>query len=527
MGKDQKQIKHPVMKSKYFKWGLTAFTVLMASVLSIYIILNMTVIGKSISKLLKMIMPVVDGFVVAYLLSPLIDILENKIIFPFCKKRNIDIEGKRKGTIRGISIFFSLLVVFLLIYMFIRSVVPQVIKSIQNIIVQMPVYLESLINIANTLIEKLGLFPNQDIVSVIENYYEDIMSFVQENIVPKMNGWVKSLSSSVFGFFGALWDLLIGFFIAVYLLSGKERFRAQTKKLIYSIFKRERANLIIEDIRYVDKTFISFFAGKIIDSIIVGMLCFIILTLFNMPYTLLISVIIGLTNIIPFFGPFIGAIPSGILILLIDPIKALYFVVIVVILQQFDGNLLGPMILGNSTGLSGFWIIFSITFFGGVFGIPGVFLGVPTFACIYAWIKRFMRGSLTEKELSTDTDDYLNLDYIDEKNVIHSKDKKQKLLESNEKHYTQINLYEKTDEEQNGSTNVNSDDPSTVNSVKDSIVKVYNGISDGIKNKISELKKETESEEIVLKNNDSQVITRDNDSYIEYEEVNDEDSDKQ
>ena len=295
---------------------------------------------------------------VAYLLSPLIDIIEDKVLKPIAKKQNIEIDEKKERLMRTISIFFSLLFVFVLIYLFIRTVVPQLIESIQNIINQMPVYLDSLINIANTIIEKLGLFPEQDIVAIIEKYYEDIMNFLYENIVPSINGWVKSLSSSLFGFLGALWDLVIGFFIAVYLLSGKERFRAQIKKVVYVIFKRDRANQVIEDIRYVDKTFLSFFVGKIIDSIIIGMICFIILTLFNMPYTLLISVIIGVTNVIPFFGPFIGAIPSAFLILLIDPIKALYFVVIVVILQQFDGNVLGPIILGYSTGLSGFWVAF-------------------------------------------------------------------------------------------------------------------------------------------------------------------------
>ena len=335
---------------------------------------------------------------------------------------------------RTVSIFLSLLIVFFLIYLFVRSVIPQVIESIQNIISQMPIYMESLINIANTVITKFDLFPERDIMAVIEHYYEDIMGFVQENIVPSINGWVKTVYSSVFSFLGALWDLLIGFFIAVYLLSSKERFRAQVKKLIYSLFARERANLIVEDIRYIDKTFISFVAGKIIDSIIIGMLCFIVLTIINMPYTLLISVIIGITNIIPFFGPFIGAIPSAILILLIDPVKALYFVIFIIILQQIDGNLIGPLILGNSTGLSGFWVIFSITLFGGLWGMPGFFLGVPTFACLYAWLRRFMRESLAEKELPSDTDNYLNLEYIDKNNRIHEKKSKRTInLNANDK----------------------------------------------------------------------------------------------
>ena len=488
MGKNEKQEKHPVMKSKYFKWGLTAFLVIMASVLSIYLILNMSAMSKSIGNLLHMIMPIVDGLVVAYLLSPLIDIIEDKVLKPIAKKCNIEIDEKKERLMRTISIFFSLLFVFILIYLFIKTVVPQLIESIQNIINQMPVYLDSLIRIANAIIEKLGLFPDQDIVAVIENYYEDIMNFLYENIVPSINGWVKSLSSSLFGFLGALWDLIIGFFIAVYLLSGKERFRAQIKKVIYVIFKRDKANRVIEDIRYVDKTFLSFFVGKIIDSILIGMICFIILTLFNMPYTLLISVIIGVTNIIPFFGPFIGAIPSAFLILLIDPIKALYFVVIIVILQQFDGNVLGPIILGNSTGLSGFWVIFSIMFFGGIWGIPGVFLGVPTFACIYAGFRRFMRGSLTDKQLSIDTDDYINLDYIDSNNVIHTKTVKDKISLNNEKRYTKIALND-NDKEQTEATN---------SSVKNVISELFNRVKSYNEKILSKEKSKDEEEEIVI-----------------------------
>ena len=181
----------------------------------------------------------------------------------------------------------------------------------------------------------------------------------------------------------------------------------------------------------IDKTFTSFIGGKIVDSIIIGLLCFIILTCFNIPYTLLVSVIIGLTNIIPFFGPFIGAIPSALLILLIDPVKALTFVIIILILQQIDGNFIGPMILGNSTGLSGFWVIFSITLFGSIWGVPGMFLGVPTFACIYAWIKRKMIHNLNKKDLSIDTEDYYELDYV-------NKDRKYILKEKTLSRYNKI-----------------------------------------------------------------------------------------
>lgn len=399
--------------SNYFKWGLTAFLVIISCILFVFLIYNGQMFGDYISRFFSMFMPIIDGLAVAYLLSPLVDKQEQKIYYPLLRKKNIEITNKVKGIIRIISILLSMLFVIVLIILFFKSVIPQLIDSIQDIIANMPVYGDTLINTANKILIDINIFEEKDIMVIIQNYYEDIMEFVYENILPSVNDWVKSLSNSVFSFLGAVWDLFIGFFVAVYLLLGKERLKGQTKKLIYSFFKRERANLLISDIRYINKTFLAFIVGKIVDSIIIGLLCFIVLTIFNFPYTILISVIVGVTNIIPFFGPFLGAIPSIILIFLINPLQALYFAIIILVLQQFDGNILGPMILGNSTGLSGFWVIFSITVFGGLWGVPGMFLGVPTFACIYAWFRRKMRTSLKHKAYTNNTDMYINLNYID------------------------------------------------------------------------------------------------------------------
>lgn len=488
MSKDNK--KNVNSKSKYFKWGLTAFLVIMASVLSIYSILNLKIITGTISTFIKSIMPIVDGLVVAYVLSPLVDMIEDKAICPFLNKRKIEITPKRKGYIRLLTVLITLVIVIVLLSLFVRMVIPQLIENIQNIINQMPVYLDSLINIVNKLLEDLDIFKEKNIVSIIEHYYADIMNFVQTNIVPEINAWARSLSNSVFSFLGALWDLLIGFFIAVYLLISKEKFRAQFKKLIYAIFTRDRANLLISDIRYVDKTFTSFIGGKIVDSIIIGLLCFIILTLFNIPYALLVSVIIGVTNIIPFFGPFIGAIPSAVLILLINPVKALTFIIIILVLQQIDGNFIGPMILGNSTGLSGFWVIFSITLFGSIWGVPGMFLGVPTFACIYAWIKRRMTFSLDKKDLSLDTEDYYELNYINKDKKYINKEKS--IVEvTNTKKYTSLNINEDIKQ----------------NSVKESVEKTKEFFSN-----------------IIHKDNTSNLAETTNESETPYNSVFDDDS---
>lgn len=407
-------------KSKYFKWGFTAFAVIMASVLSIYAIINYQNFLGIFSSFLKILMPIIDGLFVAYLLSPLVDKIEDKILYPLAKKLNLDTRKKQwKTTIRVVAIICCFLLIALLVFLFIKAVVPELIESVYNIIDQMPVYLDSLIDIANKVIRNFEVFNGKDIVSIANHYYNDIMEFVNTNIVPELNNMARSLSSSVFGFIGALFDLLVGFCISIYLLLSKEHFKGQFKKLVYSIFNTEKANGLLSDLRFVNKTFVSFIGGKIVDSIIMGLLCFIALTLFNMPYTILISVIVGVTNVITFFGPIIGAIPSFLLILIIDPVKAFYFLIIILVLQQFDGNILGPMILGSSTGVSGVWVIFSITLFGGLWGVPGMFLGIPIWGCIYAWIRRKMRISLQNKKLSTQTSDYINLDHIDKnKNLI-------------------------------------------------------------------------------------------------------------
>ena len=204
-------------------------------------------------------------------------------------------------------------------------------------------------------------------------------------------------------------NFLIGIIVAVYVLNCKTTFASQAKKIIYSIFNKKLGSAIIHEIRFVHQGFGGFIIGKLIDSLIIGILCYICLTLMKMPYTMLISVIIGITNIIPFFGPFIGAVPSFILLLLVSPMQSLYFIIFIFVLQQFDGNILGPKILGDSTGLSSFWVLFSILFFGGLMGFFGMIIGVPFFAVAYHLISQAVNKALQKKELSTNTDDYKNI----------------------------------------------------------------------------------------------------------------------
>jgi len=202
-------------------------------------------------------------------------------------------------------------------------------------------------------------------------------------------------------------------------LASKERFIGQIKKVMYSLFGAKKCNNVLEDLRFVNKTFGGFIGGKLLDSLIIGLLCFACISVMGMPYPVLISVIIGVTNVIPFFGPFLGAIPSALLVLVVDPMQCLYFLIFILLLQQFDGNFLGPLILGDSTGLSSFWVIFVITTFGGLFGVLGMLLGVPVFAVLYAFFKRKINRGLEKRGYPTETLPYVNLKEITkEKEVV-------------------------------------------------------------------------------------------------------------
>ena len=243
------------------------------------------------------------------------------------------------------------------------------------------------------------------------------MNWAKEQMIPQLmkvmqGNFVSSFVSNAVSF---LKNVFVGLIAAIYMLSSKDTFAAQSKKLIYSVFEVDTANMILENLRFVHKVFGGFISGKLLDSLIIGVITFFCITILNMPYVLLISVIIGVTNIIPFFGPFIGAVPSTMLILLANldnPLKAVYFVLFILVLQQFDGNILGPKILGDSTGLASFWVLFAILVFGGLFGFVGMIVGVPLFAVIYSAISGLVNKSLRKREMSQKTTDYADLDHI-------------------------------------------------------------------------------------------------------------------
>lgn len=408
------------LNKKYIQIGVILLIIICLSLLFNHFLNNLKMSDSAKVHLGKIMLPIIDGCALAYFLNPLMKIIEKKVLTPFFGKLKLK-KPVGKNTVRGLSIAITLTIFLLIVAGLVLLIVPQLLDSIQSIITRFPSYVASFNRWSGQF---LGKYPQ--LSDVLDDYWENITDYAMKEILPKIQGLISTLSTtvlgSVWGVIVFIFKLIIGIILSVYILYNKETFGAQAKKVAYSLFDEERANNLINNTRFADKTFGGFISGKIVDSLIIGCLCFIGTTVMQTPYALLISVIVGVTNIIPFFGPYLGAIPSGFIILMINPVKCLWFLIFVLILQQIDGNIIGPKILGDSTGLSSFWVIFAITLFGGFFNVLGMFLGVPIFAIIYAAIKTFIDTRLERKKLPTNTSFYMNSDYHSEDypNVVNS-----------------------------------------------------------------------------------------------------------
>lgn len=411
------------LNNKYVRWGLTAFLVIAASICFYYLVFHISNLTANLSAVVDILMPIVFGFILAYLLTPLLNFIERRCLIPLCNKLKVKEGKKRSKAIRGLGILITSCLFFFLIYGLVAMLLSQIVPSIQSIIANFDTYLN---NISAWLEELLAHNPEikEYVTKNLDRYSNELELWLNDTLLTKTSELIKTVSLSVLSTLGVLWDFIIGFIISIYILASKESFSGQAKKIVYAVFERDSANIIINNLRFTHNTFIGFVGGKIVDSIIIGILCFIGTALMQTPYAVLVSVVIGVTNVIPFFGPFLGAIPTGILVFVVDPghpLNCVYFLLFILALQQFDGNILGPKILGNSTGITGFWVIFSITLFGGLFGVTGMIIGVPLFAVVYAIIKSFVNDSLRRKKLPQDTKSYISLGAID-KDGLHNID---------------------------------------------------------------------------------------------------------
>ena len=378
---------------KYTTIAIYAFIVICFSIVFANIISKLDAFTGKMSQIMAVFQPFIIGFIIDYLINFILKFYEDRVFKKFIK-------GSKKS-LRGVAVILSYLTASLIFYVFIQFVVPQLVESITGLVNDIPRYLYDMKVILEQTLNETDISP--EYMTLINDKLTEITNWVLQlvtNLLPIIGGIVMAFASSV-------WNIILGIIISVYLLVDKEKFFALGKKVVVALFNDKHANIILNLANRTNLTFGKFIGGKIIDSAIIGVLTFIILTIFKMPYSLLISVIIGITNIIPFFGPFIGAIPSAIIILFISPIKAVWFGVIILVIQQIDGNIIGPKILGDSIGISAFWILFAILVAGKLFGLVGMIIGVPMFALIYSIVKDVIEIRLSKKGLPTDTTEYL------------------------------------------------------------------------------------------------------------------------
>ena len=380
--------------NRYATIAMYAFLVICASILLYLGISQINLIEASISDFIGTLQPFIIGGALAYLLNFILRFYEDYILSHKTFKK------LKKSGKRGIGLLLTYITASIITYLFIQFVLPQLIESIIGLVNNIPQYLNDLTKVTNEIFDDLNLQP--EYISLITDKFGEAITYIItliSNLVPVIGNFIVGATSSIL-------NIIIGIIVSIYILIDKEKFMALGKKIVYAICSENKAKFILRLATQSNMTFSRFIGGKILDSFIIGVLTFLILTIFKMPYILLISVIIGVTNIIPFFGPFIGGIPAAIIILFVSPIQALWFVIIIIIIQQVDGNIIGPKILGDSIGISAFWILFSLLVAAKFMGFVGMIIGVPLFAIFYSIIKEIIEDKLRKKGLPIETEKY-------------------------------------------------------------------------------------------------------------------------
>ena len=390
--------------TKYAQISRYAVLVLFSVILFFLLISNLAGIKSFLDTVFTVLSPLIYGFIIAYILSPFQRFCEEKILR---FRHGSKVEKRLK---RPLSVLFSMLLLFLVLALLVGLVIPQVGRSFLELETQISGYITAAQNLVDKFIRDFPLFNGQ---------YNNLSEFMDVNeistdlksLISTLYGYLESLGNQVLAYAGRfvieVKNALIGTIVAVYLLLAKEKLIAKCKRIAAALLDRRRYLNLVYLMRFTNKTVGGFLLGKIIDSAIIGLLTFIVMSIVGMPFTPLISVIIGVTNIIPFFGPFIGAIPSAFIIFIAEPKMTLWFILMIFVIQQLDGNVIGPKILGDSTGLSALGVLVSITIAGGFFGFAGMILGVPAAAVICALVHQKTDARLRAKKAETELEYYM------------------------------------------------------------------------------------------------------------------------
>lgn len=399
------------IQNEYIYWGITALSVIALGILFYFTILRFDNIIKIIGKILYIFRPLLYGIIIAFILTQSFNFFNRKFTKLLSKRSKDTIKVKKESKIISISI--SILILLLILFWIFYLLIPKLLISVVGIVEMLP---DSIVKVESWLENILKGNPAIEniILTMINDSSKSILSYLSEGILPKMENIVTTVTVGLNGMYEFLRDFTIGIVFSVYLLINKNKYVSEMKKFIYTFLGIKKGNSLLQGARYSYKIFNGFIKGKLLTSVALGIVCYIAMILFKMPYAALISLIVAITNIIPFFGPIIGWVPGVILLLLINPIQALYFTIIIIVLQQIEGNILSPKIVGDSIGLSGFWVLFSIMIFGGIFGLVGMIIGVPIFAIFYHFASYQLKKYLAKKDLPSETADYEDLKYIDE-----------------------------------------------------------------------------------------------------------------
>ena len=399
----------------YLAIGALIFLVFCCCIAVFTMIFKYAALKKACAAFVGILQPILIGAVLGYLFNPLMRRIDTGLcglILPKVKDKE-----KVKHVIRTVASILTLLIFLTLFGMIIYMIVPALMESIANLVNTMSANVEHFIDLYNNLsLPGKGSGEWEQYLLMAAEYIEE---WFDNSLVPQLQdftqwqNYLTSITLSAINVVVVLKNVVIGLIVSIYVLMEKERFEGQAKKIAFAILPIKQANELIQIVHKVDQIFGGFIIGKIIDSIIIGIICFIGCSILRMPYTLLVSVIIGITNIIPFFGPFIGAIPCLIIVTITDPLHGLYLLIFILVLQQVDGNIIGPKILGESTGLSSFWVIFAIMVGSGLFGFAGMLFGVPTFAVIYYLAQRLISHLLKRKGLPAKSLDYTVVTHVD------------------------------------------------------------------------------------------------------------------
>lgn len=376
-------------KKRYYYEMLAGFGAISLSIILFFILYSAQGILDSMKQLTDILAPFIYGGVVAYLLRPMCNTFED--FFAEHLPKNL------KHFATAMSIFLSILALILAVYLLMNMIVPQVTESIVVLWSAIPYRVQEFTDWAEFRYgedeQVIKLFN-----AIYNTGYQDLNEWFRNTVLPQVTNILTGVGSGAYRIFRVIYNLLIGLIVAVYVLFSRKKFARQGVLIVRAALPEKWAGLFLREIAFVDRMFGGFIDAKILDSAIVGVLCYVGCSILRIPNALLISVFVGITNIIPFFGPFIGAVPSTLLILMEQPVKAIWFVIFVLVLQQLDGNLIGPRIMGNRTGLSGFWVLFAIILFGGMWGIVGMVICVPVFAVFYDTVKKLVKRGLMKKD---------------------------------------------------------------------------------------------------------------------------------